>query len=166
MATNTLISKAEYLRTSFESPEPDYVDGELVERPVPNTFHAGTQILLSDAFQPWQAQRQLFRYSELRLQVAPERFRVADFTVFTSPQREPIPKDPPYVIVEIVSPDDRYDEIMGKLADYQQAGVEFLFIADLRFRRLSRYDGGSLITVAALDLPAYQFKIPAESLFD
>jgi Uma2 family endonuclease len=166
MATNTLISKAEYLRTSFEDPEPDYVDGELVERPVPNTFHGRTQILLSDAFQPWEVQRRLFRITEIRLQIAPERFRVADFTVFTSKQSELIPSDPPYAIVEIVSPDDRYDEIMAKLADYDQVGVEFLFIADLRFRRLSRYEGGSLITVSALELPAYQLKIPADSLFD
>ena len=165
MATNTLISKEEYLHTSFADTEPDYVDGELVERPLPNYFHSCTQVRLADAFKPWRDRGQLFRASEIRLHVAPERFRVADFAVFASAQREEIPVDPPYAIVEIVSPDDRFEELMSKLADYEQAGVEFIFVADPPVRRLSRYSRGDLFTVAALELPAYHAVIPVDSIF-
>ena len=35
----TLITEAEYLRMTFDGPEPDYVDGELVERAIPNFQH-------------------------------------------------------------------------------------------------------------------------------
>ena len=160
-----LISKEEYLRTSFADMEPDYVDGELVERPFPNYFHSCTQVRLADAFKPWRDKQQLFRASEIRLRVAPERFRVADFAVFASAQQEPIPVDPPYAIVEIVSPDDRFEELMSKLADYEQAGVEFMFVADPPVRRLSRYSRGDLSTVAALELPAYHAVIPVSSIF-
>ena len=165
MATNTLISSAEYLRTSFEDPEPDYVGGEVVERAVPNYLHSRTQARLSQVFTPWEDRGQLFAASEIRLRVAPDRFRVADFVLLSSEQTELIPVDPPYAVVEIVSPGDRYEEIMSKLADYEQGGVEFVFVADPPVRRLSRYSCGDLFTVAALELPAYQAVIPLDSIF-
>ena len=165
MATKTLISKDEYLRTSFEDPEPDYVEGEVVERPVPNYLHGRAQARLSQAFKQWEDNEQLFVASEIRLRVAADRFRVADFALFTSEQTELIPADPPYAVVEIVSPDDLYEEIMNRLADYDQAGVEFVFVADPPVRRLSRYHRGDLFTVAALELPGYQAVIPVDSIF-
>ncbi len=165
MATNTLLSTVEYLRTSFENPEPDYVDGELVERSMPNYFHSRTQVRLSDALKPWEDRRQLFRASEVRLLVASARFRVVDFAVFASEQDELIPRDPPYAVVEIVSPDDGYEDLMSKLGDYEQAGVEFIFVADPPVKRLSRYRRGDLLVVAALELPAYQVVIPTSSIF-
>ena len=160
-----LISKEEYLRTSFADMEPDYVDGELVERPLPNYLHSRIQVHLADAFKPWQDRRQLFRALGIRLRVAPERFRVADFAIFASAQQEQIPVDPPYAVVEIVSPDDRFEELMRKLADYEQAGIEFIFVADPPLRKLSRYSRGDLFSVAALELPAYDAVIPAGSIF-
>ena len=165
MATITPISKEEYLRTSFEDPEPDYVDGELVARSMPNYLHSRIQARLSQALKPWEDLGQLFGAPEIRLRVAPKRFRVADFAVFTSEQDDLIPRDPPYAVVEIVSPDDRYEELMSKLADYEQAGVEFIFVADPPVRRLSRYSRGDLSTIAALDLPAYHAVIPVSSIF-
>ena len=165
MATNTLTSEEEYLRTSFEDPEPDYVDGELVARSMPNYFHSRTQSRLSQALKPWEDLRQLFGAPEIRLRVAPKRFRVADFAIFTSDQEDLIPRDPPYAVVEIVSPDDRFEELMSKLADYERAGVEFIFVADPPVRRLSRFSRGDLSTVEALELPAYHAVIPVSSIF-
>ena len=165
MATKTLISSDEYLRTSFEDPEPDYVEGEVVERPVPNYLHSRIQVRLSRAFTQWEDRGQLFAASEIRLRVAPDRFRVADFVLFSSEQTELIPGDPPYAVVEIVSPDDRYEEIMSKLADYEQAGVEFVFVVDPPLRKLSRYSRGDLFNLAALELPGYQAVIPVDSIF-
>ena len=49
MAIKTLIPVEEYLRTGFEGPEPDFVAGELVERSMPNYFHARTQMRLPEA---------------------------------------------------------------------------------------------------------------------
>lgn len=165
MATNTLISTVEYLRSSFENPEPDYVDGELVERSMPNYLHSQAQLCLGYALKPWYDLGQLFGAPEIRLRVSPERFRVADFAIFAAKQEELIPLDPPYAVVEIVSPDDRYEDLMGKLEDYEQAGVEFIFVADPPVKRLSRYRRGDLLAVSAIELPAYQVIVPASSIF-
>ncbi len=166
MATNTLIPREEYLRTSFHDPEPDYVEGELVERPVPNFFHSRTQIRLSDAFKPWEDRRQLFRASEVRLRIGQERFRIADFAVFSSESSQPIPENAPLVVVEIVSPDDRYEEIMSKLSDYEEAGVEYIFLVDPPAQRLSRYRHGDLLLVAPdLELHEFGVTIPIAAIF-
>jgi Uma2 family endonuclease len=165
MATKELVSREDYLRAAFDGPEPDYVDGEVVERSMPNAFHAKIQVRLSDALKPWEDRRQLFRLTEIRLRVAPDRFRVADLAVFSSDQDEPIPPDPPYAVVEIVSPDDRYEDLMNKLADYEQAGVEFIFVADPPVRKLSRYRHGDLFSASSLELPSYGVSIPLESIF-
>jgi len=159
------MAQEEYLRTSFEGTEPDYVDGELVERTMPNFFHSRVQVRLSDAFKSLEDRRQLFRSSEIRLRVGPGRFRVADFALFSSEQHEAIPETLPYAVIEIVSPDDRHEELMSKLGDYEQARVEFIFIADPPIRKLSRYVHGDLISVAALELAAYDVSIPLLKIF-
>jgi Uma2 family endonuclease len=165
MAIRALISREEYLQTSFEGPEPDYVDGELVERPVPNFFHSHIQIRLADAFKPWEDQGQLYRASEIRLSVGPDRFRIADFAVFASKPNQAIPQEAPQVVVEIVSPDDRYEEIMSRLADYEAAGVDYIFVADPPLRKLSRYRHGDLFSVAAIELAVPPVVIPLDLLF-
>jgi hypothetical protein len=43
MTTKTLMNREEYLRTSFEGPEPDYSDGELLERSEPDFFHGASK---------------------------------------------------------------------------------------------------------------------------
>ena len=107
----------------------------------------------------------MFRSTEIRLRVGNNKFRVADFAVFSSKQREAIPEDAPYAVVEIVSPDDRYEDLMSKLADYEEAGVEFAFVADPPTRKLSRYRDGDLVALPSLDLPAYGLKIPLSAIF-
>ena len=122
-------------------------------------------MLLGDAFRPLEERKELFRASEIRFPVSPDKFRVADFAVFSSKQNEPIPESTPYAVVEIVSPDDRHEELMSKLADYEAAGVGFIFVADPPLRKLSRYLNGDLLTVASLELPAFGVSIPAEKIF-
>ena len=165
MSTKTLMAREEYLQTSFEGAEPDYVDGELVERTMPNFFHGEIQVNLADAFKPWQVRDLLFRASEVRLRVAPDKFRVADFAVFSARQCTAIPEDAPYAVVEIVSPDDRFEDLMNKLADYEEAGIEFIFVADPPVRKLSRYRNGDLFAMQALELINPQVSIPLNAIF-
>ena len=164
MGTKSLLARDEYLSTSFDGPEPDYVNGELVERSVPNFSHARTQMRLADAFRPWEERGELLRASEIRFPIGPDRFRVADFAVFLSEQSD-LPTDAPYAVVEIVSPDDRHEELMAKLRDYEKIGVEFIFVLEPPFRSISRFTRGNLLSVASLDIPSHGLSIPAEKLF-
>ena len=40
MSTKSAVGIEEYLRTSFEGLDREYVDGEIVERPLPDQLHS------------------------------------------------------------------------------------------------------------------------------
>jgi len=50
MSTRALVPVEEYLRMSFEGPDPEYLDGELVERNLGDDSHSSTQARLAIFF--------------------------------------------------------------------------------------------------------------------
>lgn len=76
-----------------------------------------------------------------------------------------IPAEAPFVALEIVSPDDRYEELMTKLAEYQAIGVPHIWIADPGLQALSVYERGSLLRVEAFALPEFGLRFTAPELF-
>src|SRR5437763_10588642 len=106
MASRTLISVEEYLRTSYR-PDCDYVDGEVVERNVGEFDHNRTQLKLGGYFlqreQIWEIQV----VPEQRVQVRPDRFRIPDVCVVLGRATEQIFTKPPFLCIEVLSPEDR-----------------------------------------------------------
>ena len=49
-AAPALVSEEEYLRSNFGEHAPEYIDGELVERTMPNDVHAENQLVLGSQF--------------------------------------------------------------------------------------------------------------------
>ena len=79
MATNaTAVSMGEYLRTSYEW-EPEWVDGELVERSLPNIEHSLSQQRISLALGNSLNRSRLFCLPQLRVKVSPARWRIPGF---------------------------------------------------------------------------------------
>lgn len=167
MGTKTLISESEYLRMAFDGPEADYVDGEVQDRSMPTIFHSAAASWTHGMFFMASLKHPLFPRPELRIRVAPHRIRVVDLAVFahTLPSNAVPTVDPPHVVVEIVSPDDRHDEIMEKLADYQHLGVLHIWLVDPALRSLSIYRDGSLTSVPELALPEFQLSIKRTEVF-
>jgi Uma2 family endonuclease len=75
-----------------------------------------------------------FAVPEQRVQTRPNRFRVPDVCVVTDkPEGEPgrrIVTRPPYLCVEILSPEDTAIETMAKLREYLDLGVAWVWIID------------------------------------
>ena len=165
MATKTLVTEAEYLGMTFDGPEPDYVDGELVERAMPNEDHGTVQSVFCARMYPWRTQGLLFAVSELRIQTAPGHYRVVDVAVHRDRNRA-LPNRTPLVTVEIVSPGDKYQELIAKLAEYKAMGVPNVWIVDPGLRALSVFDGGSLLHVEAFELPEFGLRLTAAELFE
>src|ERR1700691_6012985 len=156
MATNALITAERYLSTPFEY-EPELVRGEIVERPLPNKSHSRIQQLLAVLLH-----RIGFCYPELRMSVAQNSYRIPDIAVFEHEPEGEIPDSPPLLIVEIVSPDDRFQDLMQKLQDYRGWGVANIWIVDRLLKTLCVFDGG-LIERQCLELPKFGVSIgPAD----
>ena len=167
MGAKTLISESEYLQMTFDGPEAEYVDGEVQERSMPGFFHSRAASWVHGMFFMASLKHPLFPCPELRMRVAPGRIRVPDLVVFAHriPSTATPMVDVPHVIIEIVSPDDRHDEIMEKLADYQDFGVAHIWLVDPALRSLSLYRDGSLTSVPELALPEFDLSLKIAEVF-
>lgn len=156
MATTTRVSPQDYGRMAKPPDRPDveYVRGEIVERGMPDLVHSGVQQRLIVIFSTLEDPHRLYAFPELRLKLAEDVFRVPDVTVFSgAPPSQLVPDRPPFCVVEIVSRDDRYTELLQKLDEYHRWGVPHVWVVDPWLERLSVYDGSDLRQTAELGLP-------------
>jgi Uma2 family endonuclease len=163
MASRLQVAPGEYLATSFDGTDREYVRGEIVERSMPNFLHGEVQFELAFRFRQLRDSHRLFGCSETRMRLAPDLFRIPDIALFAgSKPAEPVPSQPPLVVIEIVSPDDRYSEMHEKLAEYQEWGVANVWVVDPQRRTFAVYEGAALRTVSKLALAGYPFELSAE----
>ena len=105
-AVDTLISVEEYLRTSFH-PDRHFIDGQVVQRNVGQTKHSYAQTETAVWFAQRRETLRLQPLTGLRVRVAPPRVRVPDIVIAEIPiPREDVFTSPPYLCIEIMSPDD------------------------------------------------------------
>ena len=135
MATRTLIPVEEYLSTAY-SPDCDYVDGVVLERNVGERNHSTLQMELAFWFRSRRRELGVWVYPEQRVQVAPTRFRVPDLCVIVGEKpQEQIFTRPPFLCIEVLSPDDRMSETQEKIDDYLEFGVRYVWVVDPARRR-------------------------------
>ena len=167
MATTVRVTRHEYLRMAkgLDRPDPEYVRGEIVERGMPDLVHSGVQKRLIVIFSTLEDLHRVYAFPELRLQLAEDVFRVPDVTIFSgAPPSQLVPDRPPLCVVEIVSRDDRYTELLQKLDEYHQWGVPHIWVVDPWLERLSVYDGSDLRQTADLSLPGVDRRLAIEEL--
>ncbi len=167
MATQTLplISLEAYLALDDSEYPPEYVDGRLVERELPQYPHSKLQVRLGQAFSGAEEQHGLHLGSELHLRVAPRRIRIADFCVFTQEPTEGIPSEPPLIVIEILSQGEKHSTVLDKFADYRRWGVEHIFLADPERRTLTRYESRNSAVVDAIECADPEIRISADAIF-
>lgn len=140
----TLISVDEYLRTMYH-PDCDYVDGEVLERNMAEQTHSVTQGEFLFYFRSRQQEWKTFVFPEQRIQVKPTRFRIPDVCVYVGKKpKEEIFQTPPFICIEILSPEDRIDRIQDRIDDYLNFGVPYVWVINPRTRRAWGYTGGSI----------------------
>jgi Uma2 family endonuclease len=164
MAT-TLVTVEEYLRTSFEDGDREYVDGEILERNLGETDHARMQTKISSYLivhypQYWTA-------VEVRVQVRSTRFRVPDVTIMASETvSSRIITDPPHVVIEVLSPEDRVGYMNRKIKDYLGFGVAYVWVLDPVTREAWIYtrEGGGPVGDGVLRAFNPDIEVPLASL--
>lgn len=137
-----------------DRPDVEYVRGEIIARSLPDLVYSGVQKRLIVILSPMEESHRLCAFPELRLQLAPDVFRVPDVTVFFGEQPSRlVPDRPPFCVIEIVSRDDRYTELLQKLDEYHRWGVPHVWVVDPWLERLNIYDASGLRQTAELVLP-------------
>jgi Uma2 family endonuclease len=129
MATRALIPVEVYL-TSVYRPDCDYVDGEVLERNLGEREHGYVQVALGSYFFARRKELGIEVYPEQRVQVKPRRYRIPDLCVVLGGTKEKIFTQPPFLCVEILSPEDRMSRVWDRIHDFFEMGVPNVWIID------------------------------------
>jgi Uma2 family endonuclease len=139
MSTAAIVSLAEYLETSYR-PDCEYLEGELLERNVGEWDHSRLQSLLSHYLISREKHLGILVVVEQRVQVKARRFRIPDVTVLIGPRPSGgIITEPPFLCIEILSPDDRMQQMQERIDDYLAFGVRYVWLIHPRTRRAFVY---------------------------
>ena len=134
-ATRLSVTVDDYLHTSY-SPDCDYVDGEVQERNVGELDHAEAQGALVQWFRNHAREWNIRALAELRMRITPTRFRIADVCLIPRDKTaDQVLQQPPIVVIEVLSPEDRVSRYQERFADYRQMGVRNIWVVDPQTRR-------------------------------
>jgi Uma2 family endonuclease len=165
METKAAISVEEYLRTSYEY-DPEYVDGELVERSLPTYLHARAHAKICGAFIREETHCHLLVAIEVRIPTSGQRWRIPDLAILAD--RGPDSKylsAPPLAVIEILSPEDSFASLLSKFEEYRDFGVAHSWLVDPERRHVYKYENGSLLQVDAIEFPGRGFRLAASEIF-
>ena len=166
MGTKAALPVEEYLRTSFPDLDKEYRDGELVERSLPDLLHSKTQGLLIILLGALRKTFPVFVCPELRVQVRPGLYRIPDVAVFYPHEpQERVPDTPPYIAIEILSPDDKMTNVRDKLGEYRAWGVPHVWLVDPHSKRMYTCDAG-LTEVTTLQVPELGVDLKPSDVFE
>ncbi len=150
MATIATVSVEEYLKSSYE-PDAEYVDGVIEERNVGEQKHSLWQAALVGYFWPRAKEWGIRVRPEQRTQTGERRYRVPDVALLdANVPLDPVAIVPPVAAFEILSPEDRLSRLLVRLADFENMGVEALFVIDPADNTFFRYKAGKLEAVQAI----------------
>lgn len=119
-----MLTVEQYNRSTFEH-DAEYVDGNIVERSMPTTPHSLMQTFLSFI---------LFTHgavmTEQRIRIRDRLYRIPDVCFTLKVPREQVLTHPPYLCIEIISPDDSAKTLRDKVSDYLSFGVDYVWVID------------------------------------
>lgn len=168
MASTAGLSVNEYLHSCYD-PDCDYVDGELVERNVGELDHSEVQTLLVGWFLQRRTELGIRVLVEQRVRVSPKRYRVPDVCVLLGGRpQEQVLTNPPFLCIEVLSPEDRMTRVNERIHDFLNSGVRYLWLIDPKTRQAWVYTAGAIQEVADgfLRTQSPDIALPIASLFD
>jgi Uma2 family endonuclease len=156
----------EYLRTSFDGSDCEFLDGEVVERNWGDFLHGSVHGNVGGLLFEFRKTLGIHVSMSIRIRINPQRFRVADLGVWRDDNiGTRIPTVPPFLVVEILSPEDRMVRMVPKIQEYLSIGVEYVWVIDpeekaaLSFSQ--KHPEGSVVTTLQTENP--EIEIPLES---
>lgn len=181
MSTATLITADEFARMSFDMPV-ELVRGEIVEMTVPGYRHGVVCLNVGFRIRLWTSSQSVkwivaTNDSGIVTQLDPDTVRGADVQAIRADRlgsdgvvRHYL-RVAPELTVEVLSPSDRFSDVMAKVEEYLELGVQEVWIVDPESRsvRLCHPDGRFTTVRAGQTLssvPLVGLSIPVDQLFE
>jgi Uma2 family endonuclease len=162
MSARTLISVEEYLASSYE-PDCDYVDDHIEERNLGETSHATLQLRIGAYLLNHYERDGAVVGTELRIRVSSTRIRIPDVCLFLGHPGEEVPTKPPFICIEVLSPEDRMSRVEKRLQDFLQMGVPYVWVLDPKTKQAyvaTRADGLREVKTRVLATANPTFEVP------
>jgi len=161
------VSVEEYLSMVFEH-DCEYVDGVIEERDLGEFEHAYVQGLLIGLFLKNRKEWGVYPLPEQRVQTQMTHFRVPDVTILREgTRREPILTHPPFMVIEVQSPDQPMRRMADKATEYLAFGIEHVWVVDpyARVGYRGTAQGLELVRSGELSIPGSPIRIVLDELF-
>lgn len=166
MAAGSLVSVHEYLTSAF-SPDCDYVDGVIEERNLGERDHSRLQTAIAAYLYARRRKWGIHVFAEMRVQVSATRFRVPDVCVVAGPEpAEQIFRTPPFICIEILSPDDRIGRVQERIDDYLAFGIPYIWLLNPENRKAYRCTAEGMLEIKELRTENPAILVPLEALFE
>ena len=139
MKTSLLISEHKYLRSIYH-PDREYDEGELRRRNWGYRPHSILQGEFAVYLHDLRKRFGICTFIGQRMRVAPHKYLIPDVCVY----KEPAPRDnifnaPPFIAIEILSPEDTMSRMRKKIDEYLTFGVAYVWLIDPYKRRADVY---------------------------
>ncbi len=168
MAIATQMSLEEYRNADFEG-DPEYVNGEILDRNVGELEHSWTIRNLMFYFASREATLGVFALQTWTFRLTESHYRVPDFVIVAGSQPdEEILETRPLVCVEVLSPEDRAGPMLRKIADYLNYGVRYVWVLDPQARKAFVYtnSGTHEVKDGVLRTENPAIEIPLSAIFE
>jgi Uma2 family endonuclease len=160
-------------------PETEWVRGRALQKVSPTYDHAALQTLIGMALRQWADEQARGRVgTEWRFRVAPPNAVVrplvpdvaflsyADLPADAPREAVQVPLGAPTIAVEILSPDDRNDDLEDKIAVYLAAGTSAVLIVDPTTQTITVHDSATRVwreseTLTHPALPGFALDVAA-----
>ena len=160
-----MASVKEYLSTSYR-PDCEYVDGVIVERNVGERDHSALQGATLAWFYNRRKELGVAAFPEQRVQVTATRLRVPDVCVTLGTPTQQIFTKPPFVCIEILSPEDRLSAMQERVTDYLGMGVPYVWMLDPKTRLAYRWSAAGMHRIPELRTENPAIVVPLADLFE
>lgn len=112
-------------------PDCDCVDGVVLERNIGEKAHSKAQGELLFSLHQRRSALGICVFVEQRIRISSTRYRVPDLCVIAGPEPDQeIFTSPPFLCIEVLSPEDRMSRMQERIADYLGAGVRYVWVVD------------------------------------
>ncbi|MCX6592098.1 MAG: Uma2 family endonuclease [Acidobacteria bacterium] len=165
MGTQTAISLEQYWQTRWEYP-PEYVHGELVERPMPTRKHGIISGLMQYRLHMLLAAFGGWAGVGVHCRLQGDILRIPDVVAYgPGGNDDPYPSAPPLAVIEINSPGDAFSDIVAKCREYHRWGAQHIWVIDPQTNDLYSFNGNHLQGTDVLRLPEYNAQFSAQEIF-
>jgi Uma2 family endonuclease len=147
LPASPLISVEEYLRTSYPDGDREYLDGAVVERNVGTPGHSTLQKILIVRLAAFEKSLQIAVRPHCRTRTEESRYRVPDVLVMRRPfrQTDRVVLDAPFLVIEILSPEDRTRDTLRRFREYEKLGVPYIVQMDPEDRTTHQFVNEDLV---------------------